>query len=319
MKRVDTLAVASGFCAVLLFPGLAPAQTGQGLGVVSTISGQATISRVALPQPVPLQFKDSVFDRDRISTAENSTVRVLMGGKALVTVRELSVLTITEEMNRSTVDLQSGKVALGVLHQKMRPGESIEVRTHNAVAAVRGTVIVVEVVRASAQAGGGSTGLTTNVHVLHGSAVVSPINVPGASPITVNQFQTYSQIGNILGSVRPLTPGGVNQLMSNLRSNPQFGQGSGGATDQVMTQEQSRTSTSFASTTGADLGAVGALPGGNGAPNNQQQTAPITPPVKPIDIPAPPKPKTVGVPLPPPPPPPPPPPGCGAAGCPKRG
>src|SRR6266581_6755101 len=180
MRRVDTLATVSGFLALLLLPTLAAAQTRQGLGIVSTISGQATVSRVSLPQPQPLQFKDSVFDRDRIATGENSTVRVLMGGKALVTVRELSVLTITEEMNRSTVDLQSGKVALGVLHQKMRPGESIEVRTHNAVAAVRGTVIVVEVVQASAQVGGGSAGLTTNVHVLHGAADVTPTNIPNA-------------------------------------------------------------------------------------------------------------------------------------------
>ncbi len=288
MKRAETLAVASGFFAVLIFPGLAPAQSGQGLGVVSTISGQATISRTSLSQPIPLQFKDSVFDRDRIATAENSTVRVLMGGKALVTVRELSVLTITEEMNRSTVDLQSGKVALGVLHQKMRPGESIEVRTHNAVAAVRGTVIVVEVVQASAQVGGGSTGLATNVHVLHGSADVTPTNVPGASPVKVGQLQTYSQIGNVLGQIRPLTPAGVSQLMSNLRSSPQFGRGSGGGeTDQIVSHEQSKAST-FASTTGS---AVGALTGANGAPSNNKQQAPITPPVKPLNNPPPPQPK----------------------------
>jgi hypothetical protein len=289
MKRAETLAVASGFFAVLIFPGLAPAQSGQGLGVVSTISGQATISRTSLSQPIPLQFKDSVFDRDRIATAENSTVKVLMGGRALVTVRELSVLTITEELNRSTVDLQSGKVALGVLHQKMRPGESIEVRTHNAVAAVRGTVIVVEVVQASAQVGGGPTGLTTNVHVLHGAADVTPTNIPGAAPIRVQQFQTYSQIGNVLGQIRPLTPAGVNQLMGNLRSNPQFGHGSGGgATDQIVSHEQSKASTSFASTTGS--GAVGALPGPKGAPSNNNQQAPITPPVKPLNNPPPPPP-----------------------------
>jgi FecR protein len=289
MKRAGTLAVASGFFAVLTFPGLAPAQTGQGLGVVSTISGQATISRTSLAQPIPLQFKDSVFDRDRIATAENSTVRVLMGGKALVTVRELSVLTITEEMNRSVVDLQSGKVALGVLHQKMRPGESIEVRTHNAVAAVRGTVLVVEVVQASAQVGGGSTGLTTNVHVLHGSVDVTPTNIPGAPPVKVGQFQTYSQIGNVVGQIRPLTPAGVSQLMGNLRSSPQFGRGSGGgATDQIVSNEQSKAST-FASTAGS--GAVGTLPGGNGAPSNNSKQAPITPPIKPLNnTPPPPKP-----------------------------
>jgi len=313
MKRPDGLAVASGFLAVLLFPSLAPAQTGQGLGVVSTVSGQATISRAALPQPLPLQFKDSVFDRDRISTAENSTVRVLMGGKALVTVRELSVLTITEQMNRSTVDLESGKIALGVLQQKMRPGESIEVRTHNAVAAVRGTVIVVEIVRASAQASGGPTALTTNVHVLHGNALVTPTNVPGASPISVGQFQTYSQIGNVLGAIRPLTPAGVSQLIGNLRSSPQFGQGSGGATDQVVSQEQSRVATSFASGTASDLKG---LPVGSGAPPAQNNQAPITPPVPP---PAPPPATPIARTVPPNPvPPPAPPPGCGLSICPKR-
>jgi hypothetical protein len=285
MRRVDVLTTVSGFLALLLFPSLAPAQTGQGLGIVSTISGQATVSRVSLTQPQPLRFKDSVFDRDRISTAENSTVRVLMGGKALVTVRELSVLTITEELNRSTVDLQSGKIALGVLQQKMRPGEAIEVRTHNAVAAVRGTVIVVEIVRASAQAGGGPVALTTNVHVIHGSALVTPTNIAGASPITVAQFQTYSQIGNVLGSIRPLTPTALNQLMSNLRSSPQFGHGSGAATEHIVTQEQSKASeSSFGSGASDSLGK-------GGAPSSVSNQAPITPK---FTLPAPPPPPKPG-------------------------
>jgi hypothetical protein len=300
MRRADTLAIASGFLALLLFPSLAPGQTGQGVGVISTISGQATISRTSLPQSVPLQFKDSVFDRDRISTAENSTVKVLMGGRALVTVRELSVLTITEELGRSTVDLQSGKIALGVVQQRMRPGESIEVRTHNAVAAVRGTVIVVEIVRASAQATGGPGALTTNVHVLRGSAVVTPINVPGSSPITIGQFQSYSQIGNVLGAIRPMTPAAVTRLLSNLRASPQFGRSSGGAADQLTKHEQTRTSAAFGSATASDLGVGSLLPGGNNASPAGQQNAPITPPKGP--------------------PPPPPPPGCTSVfHCPKKG
>jgi hypothetical protein len=303
MRRADRLVVASGFLVMLLVPGLAPGQTGQGLGVVSTISGQATISRASLPQPLPLQFKDSVFDRDRISTAENSTVKVLMGGKALVTVRELSVLTITEELGRSTVDLQSGKVALGVVRQRMRPGESIEVRTHNAVAAVRGTVIVVEIIRASAQATGGPAALTTNVHVLRGSAVVTPTNVPGSSGITVGEFQTYSQIGNVLGASRPLTPAAVIQLLSNLQTRPQFGQSSGGAADQITSREQTRTSTAFGSAKANDLGVGGLLPGGNNPPSVGQQKAPITPLKGP---PAPPPPKPA---------PPPPPGSCGPPSC----
>ena len=69
---------------------------------------------VDLPAPQLLQFKDDVFVRDHIVTAEKSVVRVLLGGKALVTVRELSSLTIKEETGRSTVDLTAGKIAMGV-------------------------------------------------------------------------------------------------------------------------------------------------------------------------------------------------------------
>src|SRR4030095_16673632 len=70
---------------------------GRGVGVITTLSGSATVARAALPAPQPLRFKDDVFLRDRISTAEKSIVRVLLGGKALVTVRELRGLTITYE------------------------------------------------------------------------------------------------------------------------------------------------------------------------------------------------------------------------------
>src|SRR5215470_18031332 len=72
-----------------------------GAGVVTSISGQVTVSRTATTS-VPLRFKDEVFLRDRISTAEHSLARLLLDQKALVTVRELSELEITEESGRST-------------------------------------------------------------------------------------------------------------------------------------------------------------------------------------------------------------------------
>ena len=65
-------------------------------GVVTTLQGQASVSRPVIPRPIPLKYRDDVFIRDRIDTRENSIVRVLLAGKALVTVRELSVFTITE-------------------------------------------------------------------------------------------------------------------------------------------------------------------------------------------------------------------------------
>jgi hypothetical protein len=74
------------------------------------LSGQATVSRTGLTEPAAVRFRDPVFTRDRISTGEKSIVRVLLGGKAVVTARELSVLTINEESLRSAVILGSGKV-----------------------------------------------------------------------------------------------------------------------------------------------------------------------------------------------------------------
>jgi hypothetical protein len=39
-------------------------------------------------EPSALKVKDSLLDRDRIGTGERSSTRLLLGGKALVTLRE---------------------------------------------------------------------------------------------------------------------------------------------------------------------------------------------------------------------------------------
>jgi hypothetical protein len=86
--------------------------------VVAALSGTAAVARATLPRPLPLRFRDEVFLQDQIRTAEKSIVRVLLGGKALVTVREISVLTITETPGRSTIELTSGKIAVAVARQR---------------------------------------------------------------------------------------------------------------------------------------------------------------------------------------------------------
>ena len=70
-----------------LVPVSAWAQAQPEVGVVTTLQGEVTVSRSANTTALPLKFKDSIFERDRINTAEKSIVRVLMGGKAIVTVR----------------------------------------------------------------------------------------------------------------------------------------------------------------------------------------------------------------------------------------
>jgi FecR protein len=117
----------------------------QPAGVVTSLEGTATVSRVALPEPRPLQFRDDVYVRDRIVTGERSLVRVLLGGKATVTARERSVLTITEAPGVSTISLDEGRIAVAVSKGLMKPGEVVEIKTPNAVSAIRGTVVIAEV------------------------------------------------------------------------------------------------------------------------------------------------------------------------------
>jgi hypothetical protein len=226
-----------------LWPGVSAAQVEgerpREAGVVTTLAGTVTVARTALPAPRPLHFKDDVFVRDHIATAEKSLVRMLLGGKALVTVRELSSLTIKEETGRSTVDLSSGKIAMGVLRQRMRPGEVIEIRTPNAIAAIRGTVLVVELIPAP----GGTPSrpnYTTRVHVLHGLVEVSDPNDPSAPPAQVGTLQSWSRTGSEPFSQTTIPLVGVDQMFADLRSRPQIAEGPVEFMTSVTVREQAK-------------------------------------------------------------------------------
>jgi hypothetical protein len=187
------LTVAFASTAFAFSTPLASAQDTSGVGIVTTLDGQATVARSTLPQPLPLKFKDDVFEKDRISTAENSLVRVLLGGKAVVTVRELSVLTITENLGRAEINLQSGKIALAVAKQRMKPGETITIRARNAVAAIRGTVVVAEIRTATAQAGSPAQfGGIGTFHVFSGTVDVTP---PGGTTFQVGPGDSGDSTG----------------------------------------------------------------------------------------------------------------------------
>ena len=168
MRRWTWLVVVAAMSAMALPPPVT-AQTSEAVGVVTTMDGRANVARPALTVPLALKFKDDVFGRDRISTEEHSFVRVLLGGKAILTVRELSQVTISEEPGRAVVTLPDGKVVLAVAKQRLRPGESIEIRTPNAVAAVRGSSMAVTHVAARA-----------DTIAICGSGVASGVDVTGA-------------------------------------------------------------------------------------------------------------------------------------------
>ena len=212
----------AGMMALAAFPTLAQAQATPEVGVVTTLQGQATVARASSSSPLPLKFRDSIFEKDRINTGEKSIVKVLMGGRAIVTVRELSVLTITEEVGRTVVNLESGKIAVGVAKQRMKPGETLEVHTPNAVAAVRGTVFVVEVSRQGAQAGGGVLPASTQVTTVNGTVQVGALGNP-ANSTPLNAFESVGVTGNILSSVQKMTQPQMNQLMGTFVATKQIG------------------------------------------------------------------------------------------------
>jgi hypothetical protein len=137
-----------GLAAALALAGGTQAAAQEPAGVVTTLRGDVTVLRASLPRPTPLGFRDAIFVRDRIATGQDSLARVLLGGKAVVTLREHSVVTITEAPGRSTVDVTAGRAAVAVARDRMRAGDLLEVKTPTAVAGIRGTVVVAEVLDA---------------------------------------------------------------------------------------------------------------------------------------------------------------------------
>ena len=223
--------------AALLAPSAVLAQSKA--GIVTTLEGNVTARRVALTTPVALKFKDEVFLQDTVTTGDQSLARMLLGGKAVVTVRERSVLTITEVPGKSTIDLESGKFALAVAREKMRPGEEILIRTPNAIAGVRGTVVITEVNRQGAQLGGGVPAVLTNFYVLRGTITAQPLDPgtrqPLGTPLQVGTLQAYSGAGAATPRVAPVPPEQVSQITSGLQPSGPKGGGDAGK-EQVKAQ-----------------------------------------------------------------------------------
>ena len=167
------------------------AMAGERVGVVTNIEGTATVARLSEPGAQPLQFKDAVFLRDRITTGERSFVRVLLGGKATVTARERSVLTITEVPGVATVQLGEGRISVAVSKALMKPGDVIEIKTPNAVTAIRGTVVVAEVEPAG-------SGYRSTITILRGLVDVTrldPTGGPVGPAVKVGALQRVSVVG----------------------------------------------------------------------------------------------------------------------------
>jgi FecR protein len=214
-KRVIGALLITG-AAALSLPPSACAQ--ERVGVVTNLEGTATVARLTLPQAQPLRFKDGVYLHDRITTGERSIVRVLLGGKATVTARERSVLTITEVPGTSTIELGAGRISVAVSKGLMKPGEVVEIRTPNAVTAIRGTVVVAEVFPVAG-------GVQSTITVLRGLVDVTrldPVTRQRVGPsVDVGTLQAVTAIGSkSLSGPAPISPDEAQRLTADFRIAP---------------------------------------------------------------------------------------------------
>jgi FecR protein len=203
------VALCSCLCILLSCSGLTVAQ--QPAGVVTALEGTAQLTRPATPAPAGLRFKDGLFIRDIIDTQEKSLVRALFGGRSTVTVRELSRLEVREERlptgaALSVHELSSGGILVNVARQLLRPGDEVQIRTPNAVAAVRGTTISVQCNPALAQC---------VFAVLAGSALITPLGRPTLT-LTANTTVTITgtqATGVQISPIQAIAPPQATQLL----------------------------------------------------------------------------------------------------------
>jgi hypothetical protein len=148
---MGTLLVRGLLAAALLLTVVFPAwaQDGKGIGVVTALTGRAGLKRPQAPE-TSLKLRDNLFVRDVVDTQKESLARILLMGKSTVTVRELSRFEIREEVRpdgsqRALINLAEGRIRVMVARRLMRPGDEVEIRTPNAIAAVRGSDGVIEV------------------------------------------------------------------------------------------------------------------------------------------------------------------------------
>jgi len=214
-KRVIGALLITGAAALSLPPSTCAQER---VGIVTNLEGTATVARLALPQPQPLRFKDGVYLHDRITTGERSIVRVLLGGKATVTARERSVLTITEVPGTSTIELGAGRISVAVSKGLMKPGEVVEIRTPNAVTAIRGTVVVAEVFPVA-------SGVQSTITVLRGLVDVTrldPVTRQRVGPsVDVGTRQAVTAIGSSsLSRPAPIGPDEAQRLAADFQIMP---------------------------------------------------------------------------------------------------
>src|SRR5690349_12393281 len=140
---MTTASNVTGLAAMALMLSTAAFAQTPSMGIVTTAIGTPTVTRSSASAPQVLLSRDAVLPRDRITTDDRSGVRLLLGGRAVVTMRERSVLTIDEIPGVSTIELSIGRITLATIGERIRPGACIEIKTPNAIVRACGKAVVI--------------------------------------------------------------------------------------------------------------------------------------------------------------------------------
>jgi ferric-dicitrate binding protein FerR (iron transport regulator) len=207
MTRAASWTVGLALC-LAAAPAVARAETPHRIGLVTRVTGEASVVRQGKPEPQALRFKDDVHSGDALRTAPASVLRVLLYGTTLLAAGESSAVRVVDARGRTTIDLDAGKLSVVVTQSAGRPDDLVEIRTPNAVATLRGTSIVAEVAAA-----------VTSLYVLSGTVDVRAADA--ARPVTLRAFQAVSVTASGPGAVQTLAPDVATRLMQDFRLTPQ--------------------------------------------------------------------------------------------------
>jgi hypothetical protein len=116
---------------------------------VTTLLAGLLIALAAGTPPESQPFRSQMRLTERIETRDRVFARLLFRGRVMILAREGALLSITEVRGATTIEVESGRVAVTVDRDNLHPEDLVEVRTPHAVVTVPGDTLVVEVAEAS--------------------------------------------------------------------------------------------------------------------------------------------------------------------------
>ena len=141
--------VLAASCASLAGPRPeAAAQTGVAIARVAALEGAAVVERFGSTQQLPLAVQAPLYRADTVYTRAGSRIRIAFDDETVITLSELGSLRITQipeprQAATSRLTVLAGTARFAV---KPAPGRApVEMWSHTAVAAVRGTEYIAEI------------------------------------------------------------------------------------------------------------------------------------------------------------------------------